>query len=96
MRIPNNRSAAMQNHRCCATGCKRFTSIQYLMCSFHWNMVPACLQTEIWANCHRGKRLNSHPTDQYLHVVNLAIEAVENAEERYRNQHVKDLFTSNA
>jgi hypothetical protein len=75
--IPNNATAAMAQHKCAALGCKRYTSIDYLMCARCWNLVPRALQTEVWATLHSGRRKNAHPSDEYLNAVKRAVQAVE-------------------
>lgn len=63
-------------HRCHARGCIKAVPPKLLMCLRHWRMVPRDVQARIWATYRPGQEIDKNPTDEYLTVMDQAIEAV--------------------
>ena len=63
-------------HRCHATGCETPCKPEYLMCSRHWNMVPAPIQRAVWATYRRGQCDDKSPAENWLRAAAAAIGAV--------------------
>lgn len=64
---------AIRQHHCHAHGCKRDVAPKFLMCRFHWNMVPKQAQDAVWQSYQAGQELGkATPSALYL-------EAAENA-----------------
>lgn len=47
-----------------------------LMCMRHWRMVPRIIQQQVWANYRPGQEVDKHPSEAYLVVQRVAVEAV--------------------
>lgn len=83
----------IRQHKCHAYGCKRDVAPKYLMCRFHWNMVPKPMQEAVWSTYQAGQELGEkQPTQVYLEAAELAcvtvnrIEAIERAERAKRDE----------
>lgn len=83
----------IRQHKCHAYGCKRDVAPKYLMCRFHWNMVPKGIQDAVWQTYQPGQELGEkQPTQVYLEAAELAcvtvnrIEAIERAERAKRDE----------
>lgn len=70
------------SHRCHAIGCEKEVPPKLLMCARHWRMVPPTIQRRIWAHYVPGQEIRKDPTDTYLDVQQLAIDAVAEREGR--------------
>ena len=66
----------LNRHTCHARGCEKAVPRKMLMCGRHWAMVPTDLKLAVWAVYVPGQEERMNPTDEYLKVSNLAIEAV--------------------
>ena len=64
------------SHYCHAKGCGIPTKPQFLMCPKHWSMVPWSLKKRVWEAYNPGQEQKKNPTQRYLIVADLAINAV--------------------
>lgn len=56
----------IRQHKCHAYGCKRDVAPKYLMCRYHWNMVPKPMQDAVWSAYQPGQELGEkEPTLLY-------------------------------
>jgi hypothetical protein len=69
-------------HNCHATGCNVPVPPKLLMCLKHWRMVPPDIQRGVWRHYRPGQEIDKRPTEAYLKVMKLAIEAVRVAESK--------------
>lgn len=67
-------------HLCHATGCTVEVPPKLLMCPRHWRMVPPDIQRAVWRHYRPGQEIDKRPTKEYLEVMKLAIEVVEERE----------------
>ena len=74
----------MNKHTCHAEGCSAVVPPKLLMCLRHWRMVPLHLQRLVWAHYRKGQEVDKRPSEEYMRVQRLAIEAVAQAEDAQR------------
>lgn len=67
---------ATPKHSCHARGCSKSVPPRMLMCGFHWRIVPAKLQADVWRTYRRGQEIDKSPSREYLDAARAAIEAV--------------------
>ena len=72
----------MTEHTCHARGCAVPVPSKMLMCRRHWYMVPPDLRRLVWQEYRPGQEIDKGPSESYLHVVHLAIDAVARREGR--------------
>lgn len=71
----------IRQHKCHARGCKRDVAPKYLMCRYHWGMVPKDVQNAVWQSYQAGQELGGkQPTQVYLDAAELACKTVAAAE----------------
>lgn len=46
------------------------------MCGPHWRMVPKHIQWAVYRNYRKGQEITKDPSDAYLRVAQMAIDAV--------------------
>ncbi|MEP0872453.1 hypothetical protein NDA01_21795 [Trichocoleus desertorum AS-A10] len=78
---PDEPEAEAVEHTCHAVGCDRPVEPKYLMCSKHWAMVPANLQTQVQQLYRPGQEVDKNPSPGYLNAARAAIAAVQRKEE---------------
>ena len=61
------------SHTCHAAGCARVCPPRFLMCPFHWRMVPARTQSLVWQHYRPGQEIDKRPTLEYLAVQQTAV-----------------------
>ena len=64
-------------HHCHAKGCTRPCPPEYLMCGWHWRLVPYELQREVWRTYNPGQcDGNAEITEEWHEAADAAIDAV--------------------
>jgi len=63
-------------HLCHARGCKTPVPPKMFMCKMHWYMIPKYMRDMVWEEYVPGQEVRKDPTEEYLEVTRIAIEAV--------------------
>jgi hypothetical protein len=63
-------------HCCHVPYCTKVVPRERLMCWWHWKMVPADLQKEVWRHYRKGQCDDMKPSSEYLAAARAAIDAV--------------------
>ena len=66
----------MAEHLCHAIGCTTPVDPAKLMCLRHWRKVPKHLAWAVYRNYRPGQEIDKNPSDAYLRVSQMAIDAV--------------------
>lgn len=74
---------SLGQHECALDGCHTQISASRLMCAYHWFKVPAELRREVTSAWTIWRKFRADASwKEYVHVRELAIEAVEAAVKR--------------
>jgi hypothetical protein len=65
-----------ERHLCHAKGCSTPCPPNKLMCGRHWRMVPKNIQYAVYRQYRPGQEVTKTPSDAYLRVAQMAIDAV--------------------
>lgn len=65
-----------------------------LFCLKHWRMTPKKIQLLIWRHYRPGQEIDKRPTREYLEVQQMAVRAVEEAENSQRDVNVAFDFSN--
>lgn len=80
----------IRQHHCHAQGCNRDVAPKFLMCRFHWGLVPKAMQDAVWQNYQPGQELGEkQPTGTYLSAADLACKTVAEIEARRAAERAK-------
>jgi hypothetical protein len=72
------------NHTCHAKGCRTSCKPEYLMCGYHWRLVPADIQRAVYRAYVPGQcNLDPPPSPEWHAAADAAIEAVADIEESW-------------
>jgi hypothetical protein len=77
---PNEPEPEAEQHTCHVPNCTTPVEPKYLMCSKHWAMVPANLQTQVQQLYRPGQEVDKRPSPGYLNAARAAIAAVQRQE----------------
>lgn len=69
-------------HICHALGCGKPVPPRLLFCLKHWRITPRYIQKLVWAHYVPGQEIRKDPTEEYLAVMKMAIDAVAEKEGR--------------
>jgi hypothetical protein len=80
----------IRQHFCHATDCARMVAPKFLMCRYHWGMVPKAIQDAVWQAYQPGQELGEkQPTNAYVLAVEAAMKAVADLEAAEREARAK-------
>lgn len=66
----------LNRHLCHAKQCTTVCDPSKLMCGRHWRMVPKSIQYAVYREYRPGQEMTKDPSDAYLRVAQMAINAV--------------------
>ena len=81
-----------EKHTCHARRCRTTVPPKLLMCGPHWRMVPTSLKRAVWAHYVPGQEIRKDPTPEFLWVMQAAIDAVDQAEQRRARQREQQIL----
>jgi hypothetical protein len=80
-------------HYCHAQNCRVSTPRKFLMCGYHWHMVPHDLQRTVWKHFDVRQLRTHRPTDDWYAAANAAIEYVYKIEQMRNSAQDKGVKT---
>lgn len=69
-------------HHCHARGCVRSVPPEYLMCGYHWRLVPKVLQLAVWRTYRPGQCDDKRPSREWHDAADAAIDYVHRLERK--------------
>lgn len=71
----------MEKRKCAARDCTRTVESRFLMCGYHWHLVPQVTRNRIWAEYRVGQENDlSKVTVAYVAALTVAVQAVADKE----------------